>query len=68
MMKSTSVAIVFGIMLLVTAPIGAQEAAKPAPAATSPQPATKLNLDYTRTAWFPKFYVPYQEQIGRAHV
>ncbi|MEK7750885.1 MAG: hypothetical protein AAB654_03140, partial [Acidobacteriota bacterium] len=37
--------------------LAAQEQAETA------QPAPKINLDYTRTNWFPKFYVPYSEPL-----
>ena len=42
---------------LMTLPVSAQEAT------SSGQPASRINVDYTRTNWFPKFYGPYTEPI-----
>lgn len=51
-----------GVLLLVS-PVFAQESAKTPPEAPGVQSKPTFNLDYTRTSWFPKFYVPYQEPL-----
>jgi outer membrane protein TolC len=64
MTKNTKTALIsLAAMLLATSQGYSQEAGKTAPTAPSAQPAPKINLDYTQTAWFPKFYVPYQEPV-----
>ncbi|MBI4166511.1 MAG: TolC family protein [Acidobacteria bacterium] len=64
MTKNTkSALILLAVMLLVTSQGSSQEAGKTAPSTPTAQLAPKINLDYTRTAWFPKFYGPYQEPI-----
>jgi outer membrane protein TolC len=43
--------------LLAVAPLAAQVKTEPA------QPTPRINLDYTRTSWFPRFYQPYSEPL-----
>lgn len=51
-----------GVLLLVS-PMFAQEPDQTSPKAPGVQPKPAFDLDYTRTSWFPKFYVPYQEPL-----
>jgi outer membrane protein TolC len=60
MTKNRTTAMAAGWFILVSAAAWAQEPAKPG---ENVAPPPKFNLDYTNTAWFPKFYVPYQEPL-----
>ncbi len=57
--KSFCAVIAMAAIFLGASPAATQEASKDAA-----QPAaSKINLDYTRTDWFPKFLGPYQEPL-----